>query len=62
VFYSICPECAYTSDDTERSLCEYCRTELLKRCPSCGKPIQEKRAIHCRECGTKLRVSITPIQ
>ncbi len=62
MYYAICPECAYTTDDRERILCEYCRTELLKQCPACGKPIAEKPAVYCRECGAKMRQSITPIQ
>jgi hypothetical protein len=60
--YLICPECAYSTDNPGRRLCEYCRTELLRQCPQCARPIQEEKAIYCRECGLKLRISITPIQ
>lgn len=60
--YLICPDCAYTTDDWHKKLCERCRSELLCRCPICKSPIREKRAIYCGECGTKLRVSIVPIQ
>jgi hypothetical protein len=60
--YLICPECAYTTADRRRKLCEYCRTELISQCPICKKPIREERAIYCKDCGTKLRISYVPIQ
>jgi hypothetical protein len=60
--YLICPECAYQTDDPDRKLCEYCRTELIGQCPICKKPIREERTIYCKECGTKLRISYVPIQ
>jgi hypothetical protein len=60
--YLICPECAYTTDDLSRKLCESCRTELLGQCPICKKPIREERTIYCKNCGTKLRISYVPIQ
>jgi len=60
--YLICPDCAYTTDDWSKKVCEYCRGELVWQCPNCKAPIREKPAIYCRECGTKLRVSIIPIQ
>lgn len=62
VSYLICPECAYATNDRNKKVCEYCRTELLRQCPQCAKPIQEEKAIYCRRCGLKLRLSITPIQ
>ena len=60
--YLVCPECAYSTDDPQRKLCEYCRTELLSRCPICEKLIREERAMFCKACGTKLRISYVPIQ
>jgi hypothetical protein len=60
--YLICPECAYSTDDWNKRLCEYCRTELLCQCPLCAKLIQEEKAIYCRECGVKLKKSVVPIQ
>jgi predicted amidophosphoribosyltransferase len=60
--YLICLNCAYTTDDWNRKLCEYCRSELAWQCANCKEPIREKPAIYCSTCGTKLRVSIVPIQ
>jgi hypothetical protein len=60
--YLICPDCAYATNDGNKKVCEYCRTELLYQCPICSSPIQEDKAIYCRECGVKLRMSMTPIQ
>ncbi len=60
--YLICPECAYQTDDPGKKLCEHCRTELIGRCPICDKPIEEPRAIYCKDCGAKLRISYVPIQ
>ncbi|HOD35955.1 MAG TPA: hypothetical protein PLR20_10775 [Syntrophales bacterium] len=58
----ICPECAYTTADRRRRCCEYCRAALIGKCPICKKPIREERAIYCKDCGTKLRISCVPIQ
>jgi hypothetical protein len=60
--YLICPDCAYTTDDWLRKICEYCRGELLRQCPNCKEPIREKPAVYCTSCGAKLRVSVVPIQ
>ena len=60
--YLICPECAYATNDRNKKICEYCRTELLYQCPVFSNPIQEGKTIYCRECGEKLRMSMTPIQ
>lgn len=60
--YLICAECAYTTDDMTKTICEHCHSELLGKCPICGQPISEARAIYCRHCNTKLRISICPIQ
>ena len=60
--YRICPECAYATEDPSKKICEYCRTELLHQCPICSMPIPEGKAIYCRKCGVKLRISIVPIQ
>lgn len=61
-FFLICPECAYSTRDREQTVCKWCRTELLSHCTICGKPIEEGKAIYCKSCGTKLRVSYVPVQ
>lgn len=58
----ICPECAYTTSDLSRRFCEYCKAELIHKCPFCGATITEKPAIYCGQCGEKLRISYVPIQ
>lgn len=60
--YLICPECAYSTLDLEETTCKWCRTELLRQCAICGKPIEESKTIYCSKCGTKLRISYVPLQ
>ncbi|HOK07348.1 MAG TPA: hypothetical protein PK836_09020 [Syntrophales bacterium] len=58
----ICPECAYTTDDPRRRICERCKSDLVRECPYCRAPITAEPAIYCDQCGEKLRVSHVPLQ
>ena len=60
-FY-ICEHCAFETQDPAKRICETCKSELLLKCPYCGKPMERKRTIYCGHCGEKLKISIVPIQ
>lgn len=60
-FY-ICAHCAFETQDPAKRFCEYCKSELLLKCPYCGRGIEKERTIYCGHCGEKLKISIVPIQ
>jgi predicted amidophosphoribosyltransferase len=60
-FY-ICQNCAFETQDPSKNICDYCKSELLPKCPYCGKPMEKARSIYCGHCGEKIRISICPIQ
>lgn len=60
--YYICEHCAFEMQDPAKRLCEYCRSELLLKCPFCGKTIEKERTIYFGHCGEELKISIVPIQ
>jgi predicted amidophosphoribosyltransferase len=60
-FY-ICENCAFETQDPTKKICERCNSELLLKCPYCGKPMDKARTIYCGHCGEKLKISICPIQ
>jgi len=60
-FY-ICEHCAYETQDPKKRICERCKSELLMKCPYCGKPVVKAGTIYCGHCSEKLKISICPIQ
>ena len=60
-FY-ICEHCAFETQDPAKKICDYCKSELLLKCPYCGKALEKEKTIYCGRCGEKLRISIVPIQ
>ena len=60
-FY-ICEHCAFETQDPAKRICETCKSELLLKCPYCGKALEKERMIYCGHCGEKLKISICPIQ
>jgi predicted amidophosphoribosyltransferase len=38
--FHICEHCAYETQDPKKEICERCRSELLMKCPYCGKPVE----------------------
>jgi len=60
-FY-ICEHCAFETQDPAKKICGYCKSELLLKCPYCGKALEKEKTIYCGRCGEKLRISIVPIQ
>ena len=62
MFFYICEHCAFETTDPTKKICDYCKSELLTKCPCCGKPMEKVRTIYCGHCGEKLKISIVPIQ
>ena len=60
-FY-LCKHCAFETQDPAKRICETCKSELLLKCPYCGKALEKERTIYCGHCGEKLKISICPIQ
>ncbi len=60
-FY-LCKHCAFETQDPAKRICETCKSELLLKCPYCGKALEKERMIYCGHCGEKLKISICPIQ
>jgi predicted amidophosphoribosyltransferase len=62
MFFYICENCAFETQDPTKKICDYCKSGLLLKCPYCGKPMEKARTIYCGHCGEKLKISISPIQ
>ena len=60
-FY-ICEHCAFETQDPRKRICDYCGSELLMKCPYCGRTLEKERTIYCGHCGEKLKISVVPIQ
>jgi hypothetical protein len=51
--YSLCPSCKEFKERTYRTHCGRCGTELVKKCPDCGKPFYDTGDF-CSMCGQRL--------
>jgi predicted amidophosphoribosyltransferase len=60
--FFICEHCAFETQDPSKKICDYCKSELLPKCPYCGKPMEKAKLIYCGHCGEKIRISICPVQ
>ncbi|PJA97190.1 MAG: hypothetical protein CO129_02495 [Ignavibacteriales bacterium CG_4_9_14_3_um_filter_34_10] len=50
--FRICPNCDYFCNTKEEDLfCPDCGSNLLDKCPNCGKEINYPYAKFCKHCG-----------
>lgn len=53
------PECDFSKSNTEsegiEKFCPTCGSELMWLCPHCDHPLRNKGAVHCSECGKRLK-------